>query len=141
EDDDNAARRARVRPDGSFRSFNREQVRLVHGARIQFKARSGAAGRGFSSDCLLLDEAQILGSRAWTSISSTMSARPNPQVWLFGTAPQEEDDSFAFEMVRDAALSGESNSSAWVEWGADPASLDYDPASDYTRWQANPAWN
>lgn len=126
---------------GVMNALNREAVRFANGSTIQFKARSGAAGKGFSSDCLLLDEAQILGSRAWTSINSTMSAMRNPQVWLLGTPPQEEDDCYTFDMVRRAALDGKSTAAAWIEWSADPKAADYDPASEYTRWQANPAWN
>ena len=141
EADANDALRDRIKPNGIMNAIHREQVKFVNGATIQFKSRSGVAGKGFSSDCLLLDEAQILGSRAWTSINSTMSAMRNPQVWLLGTPPQEEDDCFAFEAVRNAAIDGKSTASAWCEWSADPSASDYDPASEYTRWIANPAWN
>ena len=135
----------RVRPKGIMNAINREAIRFKNGATIQFKARSGAGGRGFSSDCLLLDEAQRLKRPAWVSINSTMSAMPNPQVWLLGTPPTREDVEAqmgdVFESVRSAAVEGVSKAAAWLEWGADPASADYDPASDLTRWQANPAWN
>lgn len=139
EDDANTSLRGRVK--SVMNALNREAVRFNNGATVQFKARSGAAGKGFSSDCLLLDEAQILGSRAWTSINSTMSAMRNPQVWLLGTPPQEEDDSYTFEMVRNSAIGGKSTSAAWCEWSADPTAPDYDPAAEFTRWSANPAWN
>lgn len=135
----NSALRDRVK--SVMNAINRETVKFTSGATIQFKSRSGPGGKGFSSDCLLLDEAQILNSRAWTSINSTMSAMRNPQVWLLGTPPQDEDDCYAFKAVRDAALSGKSSAGAWCEWSADPTAADYDPASEYTRWQANPAWN
>lgn len=145
ESDGNEALRTRLDPrfgrGGVMNALNREAVRFSNGATIQFKARSGAAGKGFSSDCLLLDEAQILGSRAWTSINSTMSAMRNPQVWLLGTPPQEEDDSYTFEMVRSAAVDGKSTAAAWCEWSADKDADDYDPATEFTRWSANPAWN
>lgn len=143
----------RVRPNGIMNAINREQVKFRNGATIQFKARSGAAGKGFSSDCLMLDEAQILSQRAWTSINSTMSAMPNPQVWLLGTAPQEEDDSEVFESVRAAAVAGKSSTAAWCEWGVDANSPEYlaakddlaarrwSPAVEYACWAANPAWN
>lgn len=141
EDDSNAWLMDRVKPKGIMNAINRESVRFKNGATIQFKARSGAAGKGFSSDCLMLDEAQILSQRAWVSINSTMSAMQNPQVWLLGTSPQTEDDSEVFESIRTAAMNGKSSSAAWCEWGADPSEPDYDPASEYTRWSANPAWN
>ena len=139
EADENESLRGRVK--SVMNALNRESVKFTNGATIQFKARSGAAGKGFSSDCLLLDEAQILGSRAWTSINSTMSAMRNPQVWLLGTPPQDEDDFYTFDMVRRAAVDGKSTAAAWCEWSADPTDPDFDPASEYTRWSANPAWN
>lgn len=153
EDEANGWLRERVKPGGIMQALNREAVKFANGATIQFKARSGAGGKGFSSDCLMLDEAQILGSRAWTSINSTMSAMPNPQVWLLGTAPQEEDDSTVFESVRAAAIEGKSTSAAWCEWGADRESPEYaaalpdlksrrwTPTVEYICWSANPAWN
>lgn len=157
EADGNESLRQRLDPrfgrGGIMNAINREAVKFTNGATIQFKARSGAAGKGFSSDCLLLDEAQILGSRAWTSINSTMSAMRNPQVWLLGTPPQEEDDSFAFQMVRDAAVEGRSSAAAWLEWAVDTSSPEYlearddlasktwTPVVEYLCWSANPAWN
>lgn len=129
---------ARFGRDGVMNAINREAVKFANGAMIQFKARTLAGGRGFSSDCLLLDEAQRLGRAAWASINSTMSARANPQVWLLGTPPTPEDDGEVFESVRAAAIDGISSSSAWDEWGAEP---DDDPADEFTRWKANPAWN
>lgn len=135
----------RVRPNGIMNAINREAVKFRNGATIQFKARTGAGGRGFSSDCLLLDEAQRLKRAAWVSINSTMSAMPNPQVWLLGTPPTLEDYAAdmgdVFESIRDAARAGVSTAAAWCEWGSDPDADDYDPASELTRWRGNPAWN
>ena len=137
--DANTSLRARVK--SVMNAMNREHVKFVNGATIQFKARSGSGSRGFSSDCLMLDEAQILSQRAWVSINSTMSAMPNPQVWLLGTPPTPEDDGEVFASVRSSAIDGKSTAVAWAEWSADPKAPDYDPASEYTRWAANPAWN
>jgi hypothetical protein len=128
----------RIKPGGIMSAINREAVRFRSGATIQFKARTGAGSRGFSSDCLMLDEAQILPQRAWVSINSTMSAMPNPQVWLLGTPPTPEDDGAVFGAIRAAAHAGTATATAWLEWAADP---DADPALDETRWSANPAWN
>lgn len=142
-----------ARKTGIMNALNREAVKFKNGATIQFKARSGAAGKGFSSDCLMLDEAQILSQRAWVSINSTMSAMQNPQVWLLGTSPQVEDDSDVFESIRSAAIEGRSTAAAWCEWGADVHSPEYElaredlaakrwtPAVEYVSWSANPAWN
>lgn len=121
----------------TMNAINRETIKFTNGATIQFKARSAPGGRGFSADCLLLDEAQILSRRAWASINSTMSARENPQVWLLGTPPTPEDDSEVFASVRSAALEHRSGQAAWIEWAAEP---DDDPALTATRVKANPAW-
>lgn len=126
------------RIDKVMSALNREFIKFTNGAVIQFKARTVSGSRGFSSDCLLLDEAQILGMPAWVSINSTMSARPNPQVWLLGTPPTPEDNGEVFTSIRTAALGGKSRTLAWLEWGADP---DDDPALDSTRAKANPAWH
>jgi hypothetical protein len=157
--DGNEWLRSRLDPkygrNGVMNAINREAVKFSNGALIQFKARTLAGGRGFSSDCLLLDEAQRLGRAAWASINSTMSARANPQVWLLGTPPTPEDDGEVFESVRTSAVEAVSSTSAWLEWG-----LDYDhPAYEAARlallasprawtpeiieacWWANPAWN
>lgn len=143
EDDANGWLRARLRPgrDGTRTAMNREQLRFLNGATISFKTRTGPGNRGFSSDCLMLDEGQRLTQQAWASINSTRSAMWNPQLWILGTMPMPEDESEVFMAVRKAALDGISSTTAWLEWGADPTSPDYDPASEYTRWTANPAWN
>lgn len=134
--DESEALQKRVRKVMS--AFNREFIQFTNGATVQFKARAGAGGRGFSCDCLLLDEAQILSQRVWVSINSTMSARSNPQVWLLGTPPTPDDDGEVFAAVRAAALRGEATGLAYLEWAAD---LGDDPALERTRWKANPAWN
>ena len=144
-----------VRPNGIMNAINREAVRFKNGATVQFKARTGSGGRGFSSDCLLLDEAQRLKRAAWVSINSTMSAMPNPQVWLLGTPPTPEDDGEVFESIRASAMSGGSTASAWCEWGADADSEEFketmrimespsrvwSPVVAQVCWSANPAWN
>ena len=122
---------------GVMSAINREHIKFKNGAMIQFKARTVSGSRGFSSDCLLLDEAQILGMPAWVSINSTMSARPNPQIWLLGTPPTPEDNGEVFTSIRQAAIGGRSHTLAWLEWAADPKA---DPALPETRASANPAW-
>lgn len=134
--DNSAALAERV--DKVMNAINREWIKFTNGAVVQFKARTVSGSRGFSSDCLLLDEAQILGMPAWVSINSTMSARPNPQVWLLGTPPTPEDNGEVFTSVRESARSGSSQALAWLEWAASPTD---DPALESTRASANPAWH
>lgn len=125
------------RVDSVMRAVNREYVRFNSGQTIRFKARSTGSGRGFSCDCLLLDEAQILGAAAWSAILPTMSARPNPQAWLLGTPPTDNDDGEVFERLRGLGLEGKESRIAYLEWSADPEA----PINDPETWaSANPAY-
>lgn len=133
--DDNPAVARRV--ESVMKAINRESIRFKGGQTIKIKARSIAGGRGFSADCLLLDEAQILGESAWSSILPTMSARENPQAWLLGTPPTPQDDGDVFGRLRDAGLKGTDARTTWLEWSAD----DDDDFDDPATWaKANPAY-
>lgn len=129
--------RLNARVDAYGKALNREYVRFKTGQTIRFKARSAGSGRGFSCDCLLLDEAQILSEAAWSAILPTMSARPNPQAWLFGTPPTANDDGSVFARFREVGLTRSSSRVTYLEWSADPGDDFDDPAV----WaKANPAF-
>lgn len=131
--------RLEARVTGRMDAINREFLSFGKGEdrqTIKLKARRRSGVRGFSADCLLLDEAQILGKGAWGSIVPTMSARPNPQIWLFGTPPTDEDDPFAFSRVRESAKAKKARHT-WLEWAAAPD----DDFDDPVVWaSANPAF-
>jgi len=114
----------------------REYIRLRTGQEIRFVTRSKSAIRGFSVDCLLLDEAEILSDLQWEAILYTVSARPAHQIWLFGTPPANPGEGVVFGRFRTMGLEGKDHRSAWFEWSAPPdCDLD-DPAA----WAAaNPA--
>jgi len=125
------------RVDFIARSEMREYIRMATGQEVRFKARARGSGRGFSCDCLLLDEAQELSADAWSAILPTMSARPNPQVWLFGTPPTSENDGEVFGRFRDAGLVGRDSRLAYLEWSAE-AGDDLDDPAVWAR--ANPTY-
>src|SRR5690606_5325937 len=133
--EDNPALENRV--DFIARSEMREFIRMKTGQEVRFKARSSGSGRGFSCDCLLLDEAQILTAAAWSAILPTMSARPNPQVWLLGTPPTPHDDGEVFTRLRHAGVEGKDSRLAWIEWSAEPTD-DFDDPETWAK--ANPAY-
>lgn len=128
-----------ARVTGRMDAINREFISFGHGTdrqTIKLKARRASGSRGFSADCLLLDEAQILGKSSWGSIVPTMSAMPNPQMWLFGTPPTETDDPFAFTRVRESAIAHRARH-CWLEWAAETT----DDINDPEVWaKANPAY-
>jgi len=116
--------------------FAREYIRLRNGQEIRFVTRSKSAIRGFSADCLLLDEAQILSDIQWEAILPTVSARENHQIWLTGTPPATLKAGMVFHRLRDRAMAGGDSRLCWLEWGAPP---DCDP-DDPAAWAvANPA--
>lgn len=128
-----------ARVTGRMDAINREFLAFGHGTdrqTIKLKARRRSGVRGFSADVLLLDEAQILSKGAWGSIVPTMSARPNPQIWLFGTPPTDEDDPFAFSRVRDSAMAKKARHT-WLEWSA-AHDDDFDSPAVWAK--ANPAF-
>lgn len=140
--EDNPTLNSRVT--GRMDAINREFIAFGRGSQkqtIKLKARSKTGSRGFSADCLLLDEGQILGKHAWGAILPTMSARASvtlggPQLWLFGTPPTEDDDPFAFSRVRESAQAGKARH-CWIEWSALPS----DDFDDETVWaKANPSY-
>lgn len=126
--------RRRVKQIGT--AVAREYIELLSGQVLRFPARSKGAIRGFSIDCLLLDEAQILPERAMAAILPTLAARPNPQVWLLGTPPTPADEGEVFTRWRRMGHEGSDRRLCWVEWSA-PSSVDPD---DRAVWAAtNPA--
>ena len=133
--DDNPSVSKRV--ESVMKALNREYIRFKGGQTIRIKARSVSGSRGFSADCLLLDEAQILGRPAWSSILPTMSARENPQAWLLGTPPTPQDDGEVFGQLRDQALDKTGRRLAYLEWSA---STDADIDDEESWRSANPAY-
>lgn len=96
-----------------------EEIQLLTGQRLRFMARSKGAGRGFSADLIVMDEAQHLADTTFRAILPTLSARPNPQIWFTGTPPGPEQDGEVFGRTRAAGLE-KSPRLYWAEWSTDP---------------------
>lgn len=111
-----------------MRSHGEEGVELKGGQRVLFRARTKNAARGFSADCLILDEAMILADDAHAAMIPTLSARPNPQVWYLGSAVDQvvHQHGFVFARQRRRGLSGDPQM-MWAEWSLDYASPDEVP--------------
>ncbi len=115
-------------------SHGEEGIELRNGNRLRFVARSKGSGRGFSADCVILDEAYELGPEQMAAMLPTLSARPNPQVWYASSAGMES--SSQLRQVRERGIRGDAAGLAYFEWSADPRC---DP-DDRDAWaQANPA--
>lgn len=125
------------------RSHGEEGIELRNGCRIRFRTRTKGGGRGFSSDCLILDEAMVLAESSHGALLPTLSARPNPQVWYTGSAVDQlvHDDGVVFARIRERGIKGDS-SLAYFEWSLDtelgPDQIEGE-AEDQAAWaQANP---
>lgn len=96
-----------------------EGIRTKAGARVRIKARGPSGARGFSCDTLYLDEAMILSETFVGGALPTLSARQNPQVWMMGSAPDEDNpthDGIVLARRRRRALKGADPSLAYFEW-------------------------
>lgn len=116
-------------------SHGDEGIELLTGARLRFVARSRGSGRGFSGDCVILDEAYNLGPEAMGALLPTLSAKPNPQIWYTSSAPMAASQQL--HAVRRRAIAGGSERLAFMEWSIDP---DVDQPDDPRSWaKANPS--
>lgn len=127
------------------RSHGEEGIELIGGQRLRFIARSRVAGRGFSGDVVILDEAFELPDAAMAALLPTMSAKPNPQIWYTSTAPVQgrHPHCRVLARVRRRALAGNADRLAYLEWSVDPDGLNPEQRrtlrADPRAWaQANP---
>lgn len=117
-------------------ALGREQIILKTGARIKFLARTRNGGRGQHGDLLIFDEAQELDENQQASFLPAISASANPQTIYVGTPPAPEAVGTVFRGIRDKALSGETNTTAWFEFSVDKIG----DVKDRRRWaKTNPA--
>jgi hypothetical protein len=128
-------------------SHGEEGVELLSGQRLRFIARSTGSGRGFTGDCIILDEAYNLPDAMVEALMPTVSARPNPQLWYTTTAPDRDlapCDHLA--RVRRRGMAGGDPGLFYAEWSIDPHDefcLDgcrqHDDRSSVASWlKANP---
>lgn len=125
-------------------SHGEEGIELKNGQRLRFRTRTKGGGRGFTADCLILDEAMYLGSQAVGALMPTLSARPNAQLWYTGSAGDK--DSTQLGRVRSRALRGNDPRLFYAEWSINahndfcaPDCEDHDPSDTVESYaKANP---
>ncbi|MFT2016302.1 terminase [Streptomyces sp. 796.1] len=101
-------------------SHGEEGIELLSGQRLRFRTRTKGGGRGFTADKVILDEAMYLTDTQLAALLPTMSARPNPQLVLTGSAGDKE--STAFGRMRQRALRGVDERLCFFEWSVDACS-------------------
>lgn len=125
-------------------------IEMEDGSRVLFKTRTKGTARGFSCDCLILDEAMFLSHTFAQSVLPSQLARENPQTIVMGSAGVGEDSEF-FGLMRQNALGDDEEAReglTWLEWSAEICD-DYcdedcdehdDPYSEDTWAKANPSY-
>lgn len=131
-------------PRGISRSHGTEGITLKNGKRIRFRTRTKGGGRGFTCDCLILDEAMIIPDAMLTALLPTLSARPNPQIIYAGSAVDQEIHEYGVVLarIRERGHAGGDPSLAYSEWSAADTLEQVTPevANDPASWAlANPA--
>lgn len=121
------------------KAHGEEGLELHNGSRLRFAARTvTGAGRGFSPDDVVLDEAFKLPHEALSAMMPALSAKPNPQI-VYASSTGYPDSEILWSLVERGRKGGD-ESLAYLEWSADSA-LDLTDADDL--WlavmQANPA--
>lgn len=127
---------ADIRDVDGFRTGNNPAITMKNGNVLQFAARTGGSGRGFTGDLVVLDEAYALKSSEMDALLPTMAAKSlqgNPQVWFTSSAGMPDSDLLA--SLRAQGQSDDPGRLAYFEWSTPD---DMDPLDREGWYQANP---
>lgn len=118
---------AKFVPEHGFRYGNDDKsITTNDGSVIRFMARSSGAGRGFTGDLIVLDEAYDLSSDMVSAILPTLTTAKNPQIIYLSSAGFV--NSTTLNGLRDRALGDDPGRLGWLEWsvpeGTDPEDID-----------------
>lgn len=94
-----------------------EEIELLSGARLKFMTRKGGAGRGFTGDKTVMDEAMYLDAAMMAAGLPTMATRPNAQIWYTGSAGMRHSTQLG--AVRRRAMARTDPSLMYAEWTAE----------------------
>lgn len=101
-----------------YRGNGDEAIELTTRARLIFKTRTKAGGRGLSGRKVILDEGFALQAAHMGALLPTLSAQPDPQV-LYGSSAGLAE-SAVLRGVRDRGRAGADARLAYFEWCAPP---------------------
>lgn len=119
-----------------------EGIELLNGNRLRFMARSKGAGRGFSFDKIVWDEAYALTGEQQDAQLPTLSAKPDPQVWLTSSPPLDATSGGALFKLRRLALAA-AKDLVFLDYGAAGSLDDLETIAldDRETWKrTNPAY-
>lgn len=103
---------------------------------LEILARSRGSGRGFTVDCILLDEAQECSEEAIQAMGPATTVSKNRQRIYCGTPPSEAMNAEVFTNFRNACFEAPKANASWIEWSA-PEGCELDDPQSWA--SANPA--
>jgi phage terminase large subunit-like protein len=106
-------------------SHGKEGITFTDGSRLLFIARSRTSGRGFSPDCVILDEAFQLDDLALSALKPSLAAAKAPQLWYASSAPH--DTSTVLRRLAVRGRTGEARKLVYLEWSAPDGRSNDDP--------------
>src|SRR6266536_810064 len=116
------------------RAGGEEAIEFTNGNRIRFMNRSRESARGFSADCVIMDEAHTVTSEQMAALLPVMSAQRDPQVIYACAGPGPQ--AWHLSRLRSRVLTGDTARLGWLEWSGDP---DGDIEDEGMWLDANPA--
>lgn len=130
------------------KSHGDEGIELLSGQRLRFRTRTKGGGRGFSCDCLVLDEAMVLPRAMHGALLPTLAARMDvtrsgPQVWYTGSAVDEtvHEHGQVLAKIRERGIDGTDPRLSYFEWSIDVEALKKRGGTDRGLWaEANPGF-
>lgn len=115
-----------------------DYVELRNGGRCVFRTRTRSGGLGFTSDTLILDEAQEMTDAEEEALRPTISAghQQNSQIIYMGTPPTAGSSGTVFLRVRKNVLAGKAPNVSWREWSVESLT---DPHDEDAWYATNPS--
>ena len=98
-------------------SNGKEGLEMTDGAVLECLARTKNAGRGFTGDLVVLDEAYALTADQMEATAPTMLNVDNAQVWYTSSPPLDAVSGQVLMGLRDRAEAGNASRLAWFDYG------------------------
>lgn len=121
---------------GFYTANGNQHIAFRNGAVIDFRTRTRSAGRGFSTDLIVLDEAFQLPAAAVGSLLYTLRARKNPQVWRTSSAAHADSVVLHADARRAREADPDDARLLYLEWGNEAGC---DPGDPVTWARSNPS--
>lgn len=100
-----------------IRSNGKEGLEMVRGGVLECLARTKNAGRGFTGDLVVFDEAYALTNEQMAASMPTILAVDNAQVWYTSSPPLDALSGAVLMKVRDRGEAGTDTRLAWFDYG------------------------